>query len=211
MRTVHKLMMAGLAGVSLLGCSLGVYADDDDHYRSRSGEMGEESEWGEHGESEYRERRTQSSGGDVSMMRPVLASIPQEPEVFRNECGACHMAYQAELLPGRSWEALLAGLEDHFGEDASLEPADVAPIRAHLLRYSAENSNSRMARRALRRTGDQVYLRISDLPSIRNEHAEHLSPRVLQRDSIRSIANCAACHTTAAQGEYDEDYIRIPR
>jgi len=41
---------------------------------------------------------------------------PVNKPIYKEECGACHFAYQPELLPSGSWEKILAGLEDHFGE-----------------------------------------------------------------------------------------------
>ncbi|MDZ7696298.1 MAG: hypothetical protein U5R49_04980 [Deltaproteobacteria bacterium] len=31
-----------------------------------------------------------------------------------------------------------------------------------------------------------------------------------ERESIGSFSNCAACHTTAEKGTYDDDGIQIP-
>ena len=28
--------------------------------------------------------------------------------------------------------------------------------------------------------------------------------------SVKSAANCAACHTRASQGQYDDDNLRVP-
>jgi hypothetical protein len=39
------------------------------------------------------------------------------------ECGECHMAYQPGLLPAASWNRIMDGLADHFGENASVLPA----------------------------------------------------------------------------------------
>jgi nitrate/TMAO reductase-like tetraheme cytochrome c subunit len=199
-----KGLLISLATLMTMSCSVVSWADGDDHERREHDEH-EEHEGREH---EGHESSWWRSGGPTE---PVLASIPQEPEVFQEECGACHMAYQAELLPAASWRAVMAGLEDHFGEDATIDATEHQQILAHLEAFSAERSSSRVSRRVMRRMGSQVYLRISDVPGINREHREHISQRVLARDSIRSIANCQACHTTAAQGEYDEDYVRIPR
>ena len=36
---------------------------------------------------------------------------PANNQTYKEECGACHFAYQPELLPSGSWEKVLAGLE----------------------------------------------------------------------------------------------------
>jgi len=40
---------------------------------------------------------------------------PVNNDTYKEVCGACHFAYQPELLPSGSWEKILAGLPDHFG------------------------------------------------------------------------------------------------
>lgn len=122
------------------------------------------------------------------------------------------MAYQPELLPASSWGVIMAGLDNHFGEDATSDLQTHQQILSHLNRFSAEKSTSRLSRRTIMRSvGNRVYLRISDIPKIRHEHEEEFSKSLLKRKSIRSISNCEACHIPAPQGEYDEDYVRIPR
>ena len=43
---------------------------------------------------------------------------------YQNECGACHFAYQPGLLPARSWQALMTGLDQHFTEAKMLTRID---------------------------------------------------------------------------------------
>src|SRR4051812_22331997 len=57
---------------------------------------------------------------------------------WKKECGACHMAFQPELLPARSWTALMAGLDNHFGENASLDAATSQAILAYLQAHAAD-------------------------------------------------------------------------
>ena len=57
---------------------------------------------------------------------------PVTHEPTKKECGECHMAFQPALLPAESWRGIMAGLADHFGEDASLEADLAAEIEAYL-------------------------------------------------------------------------------
>ena len=185
--------------------------DDDDAKKSKRGSwFSSLFEDDDEDDDEHGERRRSSGKG--SKMSPVLASISAAPPEFEIECGSCHMAYQPELLPASSWGVIMAGLENHFGEDATSDLQTQQKILSHLNRFSAEKSDSRLSRRKIMRSlGNKVYLRISEIPKLKREHSEHISTSVLKRPAIRSIANCAACHIPAAQGEYDEDYVRIPR
>lgn len=65
----------------------------------------------------------------------------KEDSVYIKECGSCHLAYPPNLLPKESWQLIMAGLEDHFGENAALD----APMAAHIASYleAAQPENSR--------------------------------------------------------------------
>ena len=46
---------------------------------------------------------------------------PVNNDTFKQECGACHLAYQPGLLPSGSWEKILSNLPSHFEEEISLD------------------------------------------------------------------------------------------
>jgi hypothetical protein len=62
----------------------------------------------------------------------------------------------------------------------------------------------------MRSLRNQVPLRITDIPYIIDKHHE-ISPNVLRLESIGSLANCSACHTTAKDGIYEDDNVIIPK
>jgi len=47
-------------------------------------------------------------------------------------CGGCHFAYQPELLPSGSWDKILAGLDDHYGEVIEIDPKSKKDIVQYL-------------------------------------------------------------------------------
>ncbi len=53
-------------------------------------------------------------------------------------------------------------------------------------------------------------MRITDTPYIREKHHE-IKPEVFKRESVGSSSNCIACHTTAEEGIYEEDNVKIPK
>ena len=60
---------------------------------------------------------------------PAVAAPPATPAAtYRQECGDCHVAYAPRLLPAGDWRRLMAGLDRHFGSDASLDPATTTAI-----------------------------------------------------------------------------------
>jgi hypothetical protein len=133
---------------------------------------------------------------------PSSPASPSALDVYRAECGACHVAYPPRLLPPASWQAIMRGLDKHFGVDASLDASTSASVSAFLEQATAPD------RRETRAT-PTVPLRITETPWFRHEHDE-IPPTVWQRKSIGSPANCAACHVGAEQGQFSEHTVRIP-
>ena len=113
---------------------------------------------------------------------------PVTHEPTRKACGECHMAFQPGLLPAGSWRTIVAGLADHFGEDASLDAALAAEIEAYLVKNAGR--------------GDATKLRITEQRWFRHEHA--FPDRVWKKPEIRSRSNCEACHHDAARGSYED-------
>lgn len=128
---------------------------------------------------------------------------PVTHEATLKECSACHMAYQPQFLPTRSWEALMKDLGNHFGESAALDPAVTSDITAYLTANAADAGGKK--NRLLRGLDDNVTpLRISEMPWWTRAHNE-LSPKAFKRAGVNSPANCIACHKTADTGYYSEE------
>lgn len=119
---------------------------------------------------------------------------------WKAECGSCHVAYPAELLPAASWRKLMAGLNDHFGTDASLD-AKTAESITRFLEAKAGTKRKRV---------NDPALRITETRWFRKEHDE-VPSRVWKSPAVKTAANCAACHTRAEQGDYRERTLRVPR
>jgi nitrate/TMAO reductase-like tetraheme cytochrome c subunit len=118
---------------------------------------------------------------------------------WKAECGSCHLAYPPQLLSAPAWRRIMAGLDRHFGTDASLDPAAAAEIGAFLENNSGRNRRERAP-----------TLRITDSAWFRHEHDE-VPAAAWRRPSVTSAANCAACHRAAGQSDFRERNIRIPR
>jgi hypothetical protein len=118
------------------------------------------------------------------------------------ECGACHVAFPPQMLPMRSWSALVNNLSHHFSEDASLPKNTQAEIARYLMTMSADSPGNAEGRVFLRglSSGD-TPLRIVDTPIWQMIHGDP-GQSVFKRPEITSPANCAACHRTAAQGQF---------
>lgn len=180
-------------------------------------ERGEYGEYGRGGESRaggYGSDAVLPSGafmgGQSGSSRRGVAPVANE--LYREDCGGCHFAYQPGLLPARSWDRMLGGLADHFGENAELPGDEVKVLRDYLMANAADASDYRRSRKiAGSIMPEEAPLRISATPYFVRKHDE-LPRRVVQDNpDVRSFSNCSACHTRAEAGSYREGEIRIPR
>ncbi len=134
---------------------------------------------------------------------------PVSNPAYKETCGECHFAYQPGLLPSASWLKILDQLDDHFGEGLDIDSETLKNISDYLVTNGAEKSSAKRSVKIMRSLGNQVPMRISEIPYIREKHHE-LNPEIYNRKSIGSLGNCAACHITAEKGIYDDDDVRIP-
>ncbi len=140
-----------------------------------------------------------------------LDVAPVDNAFYKEECGSCHFPYQPGLLPARSWQRLMGGLEDHFAENAELEVADVEQLTTYLTENAADTSDYKRSRGISRSLAkDDVPLRISTTRYFKRKHHELPDRMVKDNPDVRSFSNCELCHERAAQGSYDEHQVRVP-
>ncbi len=127
--------------------------------------------------------------------------LPRElPAAYRQECASCHTAYPPGMLPTASWQRIMTGLEKHYGTDASLDAATIRQLSTWL----QANAGS--------------YKRVSEAPPqdritrsawFERKH-RRIEPAVWTEASVKSAANCTACHSLADQGDYEDNSLRFP-
>jgi hypothetical protein len=122
------------------------------------------------------------------------------PQAYTQECAACHVAYPPGMLPARSWQRLMNGLDRHYGTDASLDAATVNQL-GHWLQTHAGSYK--------RVNEEPPQDRITRTVWFERKH-RNIDAAVWKHASVKSAANCAACHTGASQGQYDDDNLRVP-
>lgn len=125
---------------------------------------------------------------------------------WAEECGGCHLAFPPNLLPAASWRAMMASLEKHFGSDATLDAAKQKEITAFLV--------ANAGRREANAADGRPLQRISETPWFRKEHRDGhdgITAGIWKSAAVKSAANCGACHTQAAKGDYSERNIRVPQ
>jgi hypothetical protein len=135
---------------------------------------------------------------------------PVTSQTVKAACSDCHMVYQPQMLPRQSWQTIMDGLDDHFGEDASLEAAVRTEVLTYLLAHAADVDGSEAGRKFLRGIDlKKPPSRISETPYFIKEHRK-IKAATWRHAKVGSKSNCIACHTGAAKGNYDEDQVRLP-
>ncbi len=135
---------------------------------------------------------------------PVFAAkmpMPTDmPKAYESECASCHMAYPPGLLSDKSWQNVMSSLGKHFGTDASIDEKE----RLEISKWLGANA-------AIRQKYAEVAPdnRITKTTWFIRKHNE-IKADVWKRASIKSPANCGACHTNASDGIFSEKNIAIP-
>jgi len=183
LHTISRLVgLASLGIILLFGVSsMAVsYADNDDR------------EFGEKADHERREK-------SVSYNNLRLSDV-QQSAVYTEECGACHMAYPANLLPLESWKKIMGSLSDHFGEYAETDKQTALQITDYLQSQALP----------LRNTKAKVPMRITKLLYFKHKHGEIPVKMVKGNSKVGSFSQCNACHKNAEKGKFDEHSVSIP-
>lgn len=174
-----------------LGTAPWVFGDDDEHENKHGRERHEGSFFG----------RAFGYGIDVE---------PINNAVYKEECSSCHFAYQPGLLPQRSWQRLMKGLDEHFGDNAELDEAVHSEISHYLEANAADRSRTGRSpgiARSIPR--GQAPLRISKTDYFRRKHHEIPDRLVIGNPKVGSYSNCNACHSKADAGSFDEHQVVI--
>lgn len=122
------------------------------------------------------------------------------PPAFKAECGGCHLAFPPALLTAADWRKVMAGLDRHYGDNASLDDKTRRLLEDFLVRNAG--SGERLASR-----GEPP--RLTRSAWFERKHRE-VPPADWRDKRVGSAANCAACHTRAEQGSFREREIVLP-
>ena len=129
--------------------------------------------------------------------------------VYAKECGSCHFAYPPSLAGKATWTAVMAGLSDHFGENASLDAARTKALTDWLLANSGERWDTLPAH-AFRVANPADPQRITANATWARMHRE-LPEALFKSPKVAAKGACAACHGDAASGRFAPQQISIPK
>jgi hypothetical protein len=158
---------------------------------------------------EHEKREGHSFFNRITVSRLDVA--PVNNKTYQEECGSCHFAYQPGLLPARSWEKLMGDLENHFDENAELDKPVQTELTKYLVINAADQAKFKRSRAIINSLGkNDVPLRITETPYFIRKHDEIPRRMVQDNPKLGSFSKCAACHSNAKKGSYDEHQVVIP-
>ena len=172
-------------------------------------------EWGEHEEHEEYEYRMPGYSAlrreyKTYERRSTGVAAVNNP-LYRDECGSCHMAYPAGLLPAVSWEKIMQGLDNHFGDNAELDDETYQQIKTYLQQNASDNAYYRRSKQFNDETSlENARIRITESKYFKHEHDEIPGKLVTGNPKVKSFSHCNACHLKAEQGLFNEHDINIP-
>jgi len=118
-------------------------------------------------------------GGGVALS-PVVNAATTNPltdqELAKKECSDCHFFYDRQFLPAFSWKRIIDNLDDHFGDDATVDE----PIRTRILSYMAGGRST------------DIPMRITKSRWWLQAHGANFE--AFAAKSNVKVGNCGACH-----------------
>ena len=110
-------------------------------------------------------------------------------------------------MPKKSWELIMSDLENHFGDDASLDVEINKNILAFLLKNSAETSTAEASFKFLQSIKNQDIIALSKTTFWEKTHKD-IPKEIFDNEKIKSKANCKACHTDIEKGLIEDENIK---
>lgn len=131
-------------------------------------------------------------------------------KLWRDECGSCHAVFHPVLLPARSWQRTMAEQNQHFGTDLGLDSVTIQTVLKFMVDNAADGHRTEAATKIdLSLAKDKTLLRITDTPYWVRKHRE-VSAADWAKPQVKSKSNCAACHSDADAGTFEDGAMQIP-
>ncbi|MCT7472719.1 diheme cytochrome c [Aliarcobacter cryaerophilus] len=135
---------------------------------------------------------------------------PVDNTIYEKECGSCHFAYPAGLLPSNSWNKMMSNLDNHFGDDATVDEKTFQTISSYLNENSAEKSMQyKRSRKIVENLNGTIPDSISKMPYMKKKHQD-IKEHLITQKEVKGLFNCTACHQNAKKGIFSDDDVKIP-
>lgn len=144
------------------------------------------------------------------LYQPFHGPALPDNSLWREECGACHMAFHPSLLPARSWKSMMEQQASHFEEDLYLEQDTVKKIEVFLIENAAEQGLTEAAWKIDRSIPKkETLLRITETDYWIKKHQD-ISDAVWEHPKVNGKVNCAGCHMDAEAGTFEDAAMHLP-
>jgi cytochrome b/mono/diheme cytochrome c family protein len=154
--------------------------------------------------------KLESGIGEEPHVKFVGKQLPDNAQ-WRDECGSCHAVFYPALLPARSWEKMMSEQDKHFGSDLGLDTPTTAAILKFMVDNSADQHKTEAAFKIEQSLAkDATPLRITETPYWLKKHRE-VAASDWANPLVLSKTNCAACHTDADDGTFEDGAMHIPK
>ncbi len=154
--------------------------------------------------------KLESSKGEEPHVKFVGKQLPDHAQ-WRDECGSCHAVFYPALLPTRSWKKMMAEQDTHFGSDLGLDVQTTAAVLKFMVDNSADQHLTEAAFKIEQSLAkDATPLRITETPYWVKKHRE-VTASEWANPLVLSKSNCAACHTDADYGTFEDGAMQIPK
>ncbi|MDD2881150.1 MAG: cytochrome b/b6 domain-containing protein [Rhodoferax sp.] len=153
--------------------------------------------------------RLESGTVEEPHVKFVGKQLPDNPQ-WRDECGSCHNVFYPALLPARSWQKMMTEQDKHFGTDLGFDKATSDAI----LKFMVDNAAEKHAVEAAYKIEQSIAatdtpLRVTETPYWVKKHRE-IAASDWANPLVKSKTNCAACHSDADNGTFEDGAMHIP-
>lgn len=133
-------------------------------------------------------------------------------KTYQSECTSCHVGYLSGFLPERSWNKIMSDLDNHFGENASLDKPVHDEIALYLAKNAADKPTSSVRSRKIAHmiSASDAPIRITETPFWTRKH-HSIKSYVWKREKVGSKARCDSCHRDANKGIFTEYDVHVPK
>jgi len=145
--------------------------------------------------------------GPEALQDDQLGPRFEQNKDYQRECGTCHIPYAPMLLPAESWRSIMAGLEDHFGDSAELDPATAANLSGYLNKLALEQQPQSYLSHWQQSLPVTPVLRITELPGFLSDHQDAINRLGEGSDEPGFFSPCKDCHKEAVEGIFDKERL----
>ncbi len=131
----------------------------------------------------------------------------EKDSLYIEECGTCHLAYPPMLLPAKIWKNLVDGLDNHFGDDATIERSTLDHIDKYLQTHALETETQSKVGHWLKTIAEQPPNRITELTGFVEDHADAYRRMGESSRKTGFFSPCADCHKEAGDGIFDKERL----